>query len=202
MNCAKCGNPLKEGQRFCTVCGTPVLCCGKCGKPLKEGQKFCTACGMPVVPIVQTVPIPENEIIGDVPVRKEERVGVVQIALVIFLILLIIGSCIGTFYFMGGMKHFFPSKSEVAFEENDDNDDDLDAYEDDSNENNTGETDGGEDRNIMDVDDEDGEDENGILSSFKHFPGHGATVEDSHLGFAVSHRTMEELQANENWMEN
>ena len=39
--------------------------------------------------------------------------------------------------------------------------------------------------------------ENGILSCYKHFPGHGATVEDSHSGFAVSHRTIEELQASE-----
>ena len=33
----------------------------------------------------------------------------------------------------------------------------------------------------------------GVLPTYKHFPGHGATAEDSHLGYAVSHRTMEEL---------
>ena len=24
MNCTNCGNPLKEGMKFCTACGTPV----------------------------------------------------------------------------------------------------------------------------------------------------------------------------------
>ncbi len=33
----------------------------------------------------------------------------------------------------------------------------------------------------------------GVLPTYKHFPGHGATAEDSHLGYAVSHRTMQEL---------
>ena len=34
----------------------------------------------------------------------------------------------------------------------------------------------------------------GILSCYKHFPGHGATAEDSHLGYALSERTLEELE--------
>ena len=33
----------------------------------------------------------------------------------------------------------------------------------------------------------------GVLPCYKHFPGHGATAEDSHQGYAVSHRTREEL---------
>lgn len=37
----------------------------------------------------------------------------------------------------------------------------------------------------------------GILACYKHFPGHGATAEDSHLGYAVSNRTREELLASE-----
>ena len=61
MKCSKCGNELKEGQKFCTKCGTPVnvqtqstvkqmdtAVCPKCGNPLKPGQKFCTKCGTPV----------------------------------------------------------------------------------------------------------------------------------------------------------
>ena len=64
MKCPKCGNELKEGQKFCTKCGTPVSksvqvkgsapqtpslsVCPKCGSPLKENQKFCTKCGTPV----------------------------------------------------------------------------------------------------------------------------------------------------------
>ena len=36
--------------------------------------------------------------------------------------------------------------------------------------------------------------ENGIIPTFKHFPGHGDTREDSHAGLAVSRKTLEELQ--------
>ena len=35
----------------------------------------------------------------------------------------------------------------------------------------------------------------GVRACYKHFPGHGATAEDSHKGFAVSDRTLEELWA-------
>ena len=61
--CLKCGSELKEGQKFCMICGTPVstnpkqpaarqmtaAVCSKCGNPLKPGQKFCMKCGTPVV---------------------------------------------------------------------------------------------------------------------------------------------------------
>lgn len=33
----------------------------------------------------------------------------------------------------------------------------------------------------------------GVRACYKHFPGHGATAEDSHKGFAVSYRTQDEL---------
>lgn len=35
--------------------------------------------------------------------------------------------------------------------------------------------------------------EHGILACYKHFPGHGGTVEDSHSGYAYSYKTLEEL---------
>ena len=68
MKCSKCGSELKEGQKFCTKCGTPVsvnpqvvskeipaaAVCSKCGSPLKPGQKFCTKCGTPTVAPQQT----------------------------------------------------------------------------------------------------------------------------------------------------
>ena len=37
----------------------------------------------------------------------------------------------------------------------------------------------------------------GILSTFKHFPGHGATEADTHQGYAYAKRTYEELMAAE-----
>lgn len=37
----------------------------------------------------------------------------------------------------------------------------------------------------------------GILSTFKHFPGHGATEADTHQGYAYAKRTYEELMASE-----
>lgn len=35
----------------------------------------------------------------------------------------------------------------------------------------------------------------GVLTTLKHFPGHGATAEDSHLDFAYNNKTKEELAA-------
>lgn len=37
----------------------------------------------------------------------------------------------------------------------------------------------------------------GVLNSVKHFPGHGRTTSDSHLGLPVLHRTLEQLKQNE-----
>ena len=37
----------------------------------------------------------------------------------------------------------------------------------------------------------------GVRACYKHFPGHGATAEDSHEGFAVSYRTADELWNND-----
>ncbi len=39
--------------------------------------------------------------------------------------------------------------------------------------------------------------EGGVHCTLKHFPGHGDTYEDSHDGFAVSNRTLDELRSNE-----
>lgn len=37
--------------------------------------------------------------------------------------------------------------------------------------------------------------ENGLSATLKHFPGHGSSIEDSHEGSSVSHRSMEEIKA-------
>ena len=37
--------------------------------------------------------------------------------------------------------------------------------------------------------------ENSIRSALKHFPGHGATAEDSHEGFAYANRSLEQLRS-------
>ncbi len=39
--------------------------------------------------------------------------------------------------------------------------------------------------------------DNGIMACYKHFPGHGDTVEDSHKGYAYSYKTWEELAETE-----
>lgn len=43
----------------------------------------------------------------------------------------------------------------------------------------------------------DGLHEEGILSSYKHFPGHGATEGDTHEGFAFTNKTLDELREND-----
>ena len=70
MKCSKCGTELKEGQKFCTKCGTPVSAnphtaakeadvpavCPNCGSPVKPGQKFCTKCGASLVEAASAQP--------------------------------------------------------------------------------------------------------------------------------------------------
>ena len=64
LKCSKCGNEMKEGQKFCMKCGAPASAnpqaqtdskqmdapavCSKCGNPLIPGKKFCMKCGTPV----------------------------------------------------------------------------------------------------------------------------------------------------------
>ena len=55
-NCTKCGAFLRDGQAFCTVCGTrrevpPVAShatpCANCGAEVQSSLRFCTHCGAP-----------------------------------------------------------------------------------------------------------------------------------------------------------
>ena len=46
--CANCGNTIREGERFCGACGTPVArkrFCTACGAEAMENAAFCGSCG-------------------------------------------------------------------------------------------------------------------------------------------------------------
>jgi class 3 adenylate cyclase len=46
MRCSKCGRDNREGRKFCTTCGTPLVAsCPKCGAPIQLGESFCGECG-------------------------------------------------------------------------------------------------------------------------------------------------------------
>jgi Double zinc ribbon/Adenylate and Guanylate cyclase catalytic domain len=46
MRCSKCGSDNREGRKFCTNCGTPVVAiCPKCSAPVQPDEKFCGECG-------------------------------------------------------------------------------------------------------------------------------------------------------------
>lgn len=48
--CPSCGNPVREGARFCDSCGADLApACAECGAALRPGAKFCDNCGAPVV---------------------------------------------------------------------------------------------------------------------------------------------------------
>lgn len=53
INCPNCGQFIKEGDAFCTNCGTRFsqpqeTVCPNCGYPAKTGAVFCTRCGSPL----------------------------------------------------------------------------------------------------------------------------------------------------------
>src|SRR5215472_11740887 len=46
MRCAKCGADNRDGQRFCTQCGSPLAAkCPRCGASTEPADKFSGACG-------------------------------------------------------------------------------------------------------------------------------------------------------------
>jgi predicted amidophosphoribosyltransferase len=61
--CASCGSPITGTEKFCGICGTPVLftspspsappqpvgkTCTTCGAPVSAMTKFCGSCGVPI----------------------------------------------------------------------------------------------------------------------------------------------------------
>jgi len=46
MRCSKCGSDNREGRKFCSGCGAPlIISCPKCGAPNQSGEGFCGECG-------------------------------------------------------------------------------------------------------------------------------------------------------------
>src|SRR5215469_3971049 len=46
MRCTKCGRDNREGRKFCTSCGAPlVAACPNCGAPTQPDERFCGECG-------------------------------------------------------------------------------------------------------------------------------------------------------------
>src|SRR5215469_12359282 len=46
MRCSKCGRDNRDGRKFCTSCGTPlVAACPKCGATNQPDESFCGECG-------------------------------------------------------------------------------------------------------------------------------------------------------------
>ncbi len=49
MTCTTCGAQNRDGQAFCTNCGTRLgLACANCGAAADAGQRFCGQCGKPL----------------------------------------------------------------------------------------------------------------------------------------------------------
>ena len=46
MRCSKCGSDNREGRKFCTNCGTPLIAtCPNCSAAIQPDEKFCGECG-------------------------------------------------------------------------------------------------------------------------------------------------------------
>ncbi len=77
--CSSCGSPVTGTEKFCGICGAPVVAsrvpasvppqpvqktCNACGAPVSDTTKFCGGCGAPVgvsfraAPVTPTAPLP------------------------------------------------------------------------------------------------------------------------------------------------
>ena len=46
MRCSKCSRDNREGLKFCTSCGTPLIAsCPKCGAQIQPDESYCGECG-------------------------------------------------------------------------------------------------------------------------------------------------------------
>ena len=90
--CLKCGEPLKDGQRFCPKCGADRetaknRVCVKCGAQIGDGQTFCTECGAKYLD-------PDSGIAKAKKVCKKVLIGLL-IALGLFIALIVVVLCTG-----------------------------------------------------------------------------------------------------------
>ncbi len=55
-DCAQCGLPFHEGDKFCARCGVSLgaPACASCGQPIMAEWKFCQRCGAPVATLQTT----------------------------------------------------------------------------------------------------------------------------------------------------
>jgi class 3 adenylate cyclase/tetratricopeptide (TPR) repeat protein len=65
MRCSKCGSDNRQGRKFCTACGTPLVAsCPKCGVPIQPDERFCGECGV----ALGDVPTPAAQEARHIPV--------------------------------------------------------------------------------------------------------------------------------------
>ena len=58
MRCSKCGSDNREGRKFCTTCGTPLVAtCAKCGAPVQSNEKYCGQCGAAISASALSAPL-------------------------------------------------------------------------------------------------------------------------------------------------
>jgi class 3 adenylate cyclase/tetratricopeptide (TPR) repeat protein len=63
--CPRCQADNKDGRKFCTSCGAPlVLSCSNCGSPVEAGDRFCAECGTAVQ---AAAPAPEAAVQATAP---------------------------------------------------------------------------------------------------------------------------------------
>ena len=75
MRCSKCGRDNREGRKFCTSCGTPlVAACPKCGAPVQPDESFCGECGASLSPTNVALQTPAIEIAPGLPLITERTV--------------------------------------------------------------------------------------------------------------------------------
>jgi len=94
--CASCGSPVSGTEKFCGICGTPVVAarvpaaaqpppvqktCSACGAPVNDTTKFCGGCGAPVGasfrPAEVAQPVSYAGVAPAVPQGREQVIGVI-----------------------------------------------------------------------------------------------------------------------------